>query len=57
MSIFQEFCSLKTNNWYSTATRYANCDVISEQNRRFRLKYLINKALERKTTRELVLQF
>ena len=55
MSIFQEFCSLKTviNNWYSTATHYAKCDVISGQNKKFKLKYLINKTLERKSTKEL----
>ena len=32
-------------NWYSTATHYAKCNVISRQNIKFKLKYLINKAL------------
>ena len=27
------------NNWYSTATHYAKCDVISRQNKKFKLKY------------------
>ena len=34
---------------------YAKCDVISDK--KFKLKYLVNKTLERKDTRELVLQF
>ena len=37
------------NNWHSTATHYAKCYVISGQNKKFKLKYLINKTLERKT--------
>ena len=45
------------NNWYSTATRYAKCDVISGENKKFKLKYLINKTLEHGGTKELVLQF
>ena len=45
------------NDWYSTATRYAKCYVVSGQNKKFKLKYLMNKTLERKTTKELVLQF
>ena len=45
------------NNRYSTATHYAKCDVISGQNKKFKLKYLIDKTLERKSTKELVLQF
>ena len=28
---------------------YANCDVISKQKKKFKLKYLIDKALERKS--------
>ena len=36
---------------------YAKCDVISRQNIIFKLKYLINKTLQRKSTKELVLQF
>ena len=36
---------------------YEKCDVISRQNKRFKLKYLINKTLQRKSTKELVLQF
>ena len=36
---------------------YAKCDVISEQNKKIKLKYLVNKSLERKSTKELVLQF
>ena len=31
--------------------------TFSGQNKKFKLKYLINKTLERKTTNELVLQF
>ena len=50
-------------------TQYANCDVMSGQDRKFKLKYLIyllsfvekkyliNKALERRRIKELVLQF
>ena len=57
MPIFQEFCSLKINNWYSTTTHYAKYDVISRQNKKFKLKYLINKTLERKRIKQLVLQF
>ena len=37
--------------------RYAKCDVISRQNKKFKLKYLINKTLQRKSTKKLVLQF
>ena len=36
---------------------YAKCDAISRQNKKFKLKYLINKTLQRKSTKELVLQF
>ena len=36
---------------------YAQCDVISQQYKKFKLKYLINKMLQRKSTKELVLQF
>ena len=32
---------------------HAKCDVISGQNENFKLKYLVNKALERKSTKEL----
>ena len=48
------------NKWYSTATHYmyAKCDVISRQNKNFKLKYLNNNALQRKSIKELnVLQF
>ena len=38
-------------------SHYARCDVISGQNKKFKLKYLINKTLEHKSTKELVLQF
>ena len=38
-------------------SHYAKCDVISRQNKKFKLKYLVNKTLKRKTTKELVLQF
>ena len=41
-------------NWYSTATHYAKCDVISGQNKKFKLKYLINKTLDRKSTRTCI---
>ena len=43
-----------TNNWYSTARHYAKCDVISGENKKFKLKYLISKTLVRKITKELV---
>ena len=36
---------------------HAKCDVTSRQNKKFKLKYLFNKTLERKSTEELVLQF
>ena len=36
---------------------YAKCDVISGQKEHFKLEYLINKALERKSAKEFVLQF
>ena len=36
---------------------YAKCDIISGQNENFKLEYLINKMFERKTTKEVVLQF
>ena len=36
---------------------YAKCDVISRQNKKFKLKYFIYKMLQRKSTKELVLQF
>ena len=42
------------NNWYLTTTHYANFDVISGQDKKFKLKYLINKALKRKSIKELV---
>ena len=45
------------DNWYSTATHSAKCDVISRQNKKFKLKYLINKTLQRKSIKELALQF
>ena len=32
---------------------YAKCDVISGQNKKLKLKYLVNKALERKSIKEL----
>ena len=55
---FQEFCSLGHRLLYSTTTiHYANCDVMNGKNKNFKLKYLINKALQRKGIKELVLQF
>ena len=36
---------------------YAKCDVISGQNKKFKLKYLMNKTLQPKSTKELVLRF
>ena len=36
---------------------YAKCDVISGENEQFKLKYLINKTLQRKSKKEFVLQF
>ena len=57
ISILQDFAHFEDiDNWYSTATRYAKCDVISRQNKKFKLKYLINKTLQRKSIKELVLQ-
>ena len=38
-------------------TNYANCDIISEQNKKFKMKYLFNKVLGYKTIKEFVLQF
>ena len=35
------------DNWCLTTAHYANFDVISGQNKNIKLKYLINKALER----------
>ena len=35
---------------------YAKCYVISVENKKFKLKYLVNKTLQRKSKRELVLQ-
>ena len=37
------------------STRYAKCDVISRENKKFKLKYLNNNALQRKSIKELVL--
>ena len=36
---------------------YAKSDVISEQDKKLKLKYLVNKTLEGKSTKELVIQF
>ena len=36
---------------------HAKCNVISEQNENFKLEYLVNKTLERKSTKDLVLRF
>ena len=36
---------------------YAKCDVISGDNKQFKRKYLINKTLQRKSKKELALQF
>ena len=51
--------SSKENNFiiYFLMPHYAKSDVISGQDKKFKLKYLINKTLERKSTKELVLQF
>ena len=38
-------------------SHYAKCEVISRQNEKFKMEYLVNKALECKSTKELVLQF
>ena len=35
--------------------RYAKCDVMSGRRKKFKLKYLFNKTLERKSTKKLVL--
>ena len=49
----------KENNFiiYFLMPHYAKCDVISGQNKKLKLKYLVNKTLERKSIKELVLQF
>ena len=39
------FLTQDIDNWYSTLTHYAKYDLISGQNKKFKLKYLINKAL------------
>ena len=51
--------SLQENNFiiYFMMPHYAKCDVISRENNRFKLKYLINKTLQRKSKKELVLYF
>ena len=51
--------SLLENNFiiYFLMPHYAKCDVISRQNKKFKLKSLINKTLQRKSIKELVLQF
>ena len=36
---------------------YAKCDVISGENKQFKLKYVILKTLQRKNKKELVLHF
>ena len=36
---------------------HAKCNVISGQNEKFKLEYLVNKTLERKSTKDLVLRF
>ena len=50
---------LSKNNFiiYFLMPHDAKCDVISQQYKKFKLKYLINKTLQRKSTKELVLQF
>ena len=40
--------------YYSLITHYANCGVINGKNKNFKLKYLINKALQCKSIKELV---
>ena len=51
--------SSKENNFiiYFLRPHYAKCDVTSGQDRKFKLKYLINKTLVRKSTKQLVLHF
>ena len=51
--------SSKENNFiiYFLMPHYAKSDAISEQDKKFKLKYLINKTLERKSTKQFVLQF
>ena len=36
---------------------YAKCDVISRENKQFKLKYFINKTLQRKSKKQLLLQY
>ena len=45
MSVFKNFVI----NWFLTTTHYANFDVISGINKKFKLEYLINKTLESKS--------
>ena len=42
---------------YFLISHYAKCDAISGQKKQFKLKYIINKMLERKSTKELAWQF
>ena len=51
--------SLLENNFiiYFLMPHYEKCDAVSRQDKKFKLKYLINKTLQRKSTKELVLQF
>ena len=39
----------------NSSNSYAKCDVISRQDKKFKLKYLSNNALQRKSIKELVL--
>ena len=39
---------------YFLMPHYAKCDVISRQNKKFKLKYLIDKTLQRKSTKKLI---
>ena len=34
---------------------YAKCDLINRQNKKFKLRYLVNETLDRKSTKELIL--
>ena len=51
--IFHLVSSLENNFIiYFLMPHYAKCDVISGQNKKFKLKYLVNKTLERKSKKK-----
>ena len=42
------------NDWYSAKSHYAKCDVISGQNKKCKLKYFIENALQRKNIKPCI---